>query len=97
MVKHVTVGTPRALLGVGDPVLGAERADQLACSTQVCPRHRREQVVLGLGVQSSEDEAGERPAGQIARGEHLSAKKPRSSLPDNVGMPTWLVTKLVPR
>lgn len=28
VAKHVTVSAPRALLGVGDPVLGAERADQ---------------------------------------------------------------------
>ena len=73
VAEHLTEGSPRALLGIGDPAFGAKGADELAGSTQVGPGHGREEVVLNLGVEPTEDEAGEGPPGQVAGGEHLTA------------------------
>jgi hypothetical protein len=74
MPQRQPVGGGQGGLGIGDPALVAELADQGLGATQVRPGHAREEVVLDLVVQPTEDEVDEPAAADVAGGEHLPAQ-----------------------
>lgn len=59
MADRLAVGTDQAVLAVTEVVFEAEGSDKVLSARQVRSGHGREQVVLDLVVESTEEEVGE--------------------------------------